>query len=953
MSFIVRIRGVCRVTMKMSALTVLLCTPRAAVSGDQEFYEIRTNKTDFKYFELGKHVPSRSGGRIYPHARLVVAPDIGLPMEIDPRRGEHMYCNTQVYGIGGSAPPRGPGTPGGGVNSKESYYFPWTSNICETRDRDRDPEFCPSGRLEHLGQDCRPPTPTATPKYFVTAVDGGTVSWEGAPSGVSIKNDKFIWTYLHMDGRLVRLRDRVAKGQRLGKVWLHGSGAIHVHIGVHFKDRDAYTRFDPLPSLIVAYQKALGNGFRIEPDGNLAYDPKFEIREGASVACQAASARPSFGTETAFSFESLWCHNGSIVGLVRAGTSRKFVYFKPKSTDLEAAVRNAPVLFEGSDQSGIYEGTMRHYSLRCGNTTFDVSGRFEEHGEGGISKTVTVTGTRSSFPSPASCDPVPVNETLQFAFMGAYESGGGQPQPSPDPEPQPDPAPVTPGYSSYWKYFGSELGLEEDGDKRTFVFEKVSGVLEGHAQRGDTLFDGVKKGNRLKGLVTLFYKNCEPREFMFQGPLQNNGRRAVLEGTRDKLSPSCARMGTTRHRIELSHLRDTKPGPVPNKPDKPDAQPGEHPGGGVIASCADSEREPNLGTEKTHQFSSLWCLNRSIVGLVENENERQLVYFKPKPNIRDLVKTDPVVFKGTEIDGRYSGMGFWLDGRCGAQSFYMSGGEAMQGSARTIELRGRRPLFTIGCENPTLIDEVRTFTYIRDLGADELPVAAPTDFNLPEPANLDRLEKVRLYSTYYYVYQGTHSQNDADFALFNKQLNSFRVRLPNNPWCKAAVEGTVRINVRGSDERGFNFADTGNAPRRPNCQGLFSPSVNATAVAKSLWLELPQDAKFGFGNSHNIRLVPFRSIAADPRFRTGTVLYIPSLRDKPFGSSTPQIKHDGYVYVADRGGAIRGTHIDFFTGMQATNPFPAIIKSVPSGTFEAVVITDNAIRESLERLHKR
>jgi 3D (Asp-Asp-Asp) domain-containing protein len=71
-------------------------------------------------------------------------------------------------------------------------------------------------------------------------------------------------------------------------------------------------------------------------------------------------------------------------------------------------------------------------------------------------------------------------------------------------------------------------------------------------------------------------------------------------------------------------------------------------------------------------------------------------------------------------------------------------------------------------------------------------------------------------------------------------------------------------------------------------------------------------APYGLGSRNN-PLVPFRSIATDPKvIPYGTVLYIP----KAVGAKLPDgSTHDGYFMAADCGGGIKGLRLDLFTGL--------------------------------------
>lgn len=430
-----------------------LATHQAAAT--DEFHKLRTNKTDFKHFDLGAHAPPRSGRTPFPLARFVAAPDIGLPMEIDPKAGEHMYCNTQVYNLGGFHAPTGPGTPGGGFDSEENYYFPWTSNFCEKRGRHPNNKVCGTQYTEHMGQDCRPPKPMAR-EYWVTAVDDGIAGDIGAAHSIAIKNDRFRWVYLHMKDRQVRPGQQVRKGQRLGKVSnvMQGGTTIHLHIELKFNDKGQYRQLDPLPSLIAAYHRALGNAVPVNEDGTLAYDPRFEMRgpAAASASLCGAENRPSIGAETQFTFSALWCHNGSLMGLVEDGAARKFVYYKPRNDDLVLSVKGDPVLVEAGVSDAKWSGKARHYSGRCGNRQFDVAGAASADG-----KSLQISGKRDSFTGKTCDDVSKVTENLAFTYVGSYPPPSVETGPAPSPQaPATAPAPVAQTPSAPLPGTGSE-----------------------------------------------------------------------------------------------------------------------------------------------------------------------------------------------------------------------------------------------------------------------------------------------------------------------------------------------------------------------------------------------------------------------------------------------------------------------------------------------------------------
>jgi 3D (Asp-Asp-Asp) domain-containing protein len=102
-------------------------------------------------------------------------------------------------------------------------------------------------------------------------------------------------------------------------------------------------------------------------------------------------------------------------------------------------------------------------------------------------------------------------------------------------------------------------------------------------------------------------------------------------------------------------------------------------------------------------------------------------------------------------------------------------------------------------------------------------------------------------------------------------------------------------------------------------------------------------------------LVPYRTIAVDSSqtpIPFGTVIYIPEARGKEITLPSGEVvKHDGYFFAADSGNLIKGSHIDVFSGVSTSNPFPEFVKSRSTETFTAYVINDSGIAEELNRTH--
>lgn len=222
------------------------------------------------------------------------------------------------------------------------------------------------------------------------------------------------------------------------------------------------------------------------------------------------------------------------------------------------------------------------------------------------------------------------------------------------------------------------------------------------------------------------------------------------------------------------------------------------------------------------------------------------------------------------------------------------------------------------------------------------------DFTFEPPNVASELTSVSLWSTQYYIHQfqsggtipivyadGTYSGLSADTCDF----------------CSASLEGTAYVIDSTGNITVINFAKTGDSTFVDcrTCNKYAKSKLNVESWGKTLWQKSD-----GYGNGvKNFKLIPFRTIAVDKDFIPyGTVIFIPQAKGKviylPKGE---KVIHDGYFFAGDTGGAIKKNHIDIFTGIYSGNPFPEIIQSIETKTFEAVIVTDSTIINTLTQKH--
>lgn len=223
-------------------------------------------------------------------------------------------------------------------------------------------------------------------------------------------------------------------------------------------------------------------------------------------------------------------------------------------------------------------------------------------------------------------------------------------------------------------------------------------------------------------------------------------------------------------------------------------------------------------------------------------------------------------------------------------------------------------------------------------------------FDFPEPTDAQS-KKLTLWSTFYFVHQAKVSNATDAITLKDSNGNSLGIKLSQKDWCTAALEGTVQVSIDSNTSKTFNFAKQGTTAHA-KCKSFFPSLKDSVIQAMNRSLFAVAKGHYGDGSGGFI-LVPYRTIAVDKTvIPLGTLIYIPSVRGKevilPSGT---KIKHDGYFFAADVGGAIKQNHIDTFLGITRKNPFPHV-KSDKTKTFEAFTINDSKIKDALKALHK-
>ncbi|RYG35872.1 MAG: hypothetical protein EON93_05970, partial [Burkholderiales bacterium] len=229
------------------------------------------------------------------------------------------------------------------------------------------------------------------------------------------------------------------------------------------------------------------------------------------------------------------------------------------------------------------------------------------------------------------------------------------------------------------------------------------------------------------------------------------------------------------------------------------------------------------------------------------------------------------------------------------------------------------------------------------------PIERAVGFTLDEPTPSTMGPDLRLWATHYHtpIVKAAPEAISAAFPLIGRKGDAISAPLSQRDWCEAALQGSVSIQT-GSSSKAFVYVDS-NGPEQTNCDeflGSLSDGVkNATRRARFMAVSHP----LGCG-VRNLPLMPFRTIAVDPDvIPLESVVFVPELRGRKFELNDRAYIHDGYLFAGDRGGAIKGKHIDVFLIDDHYAPLEDLFASTDTRTFTAhVVDKDDAMAKAVK-----
>ncbi len=216
-------------------------------------------------------------------------------------------------------------------------------------------------------------------------------------------------------------------------------------------------------------------------------------------------------------------------------------------------------------------------------------------------------------------------------------------------------------------------------------------------------------------------------------------------------------------------------------------------------------------------------------------------------------------------------------------------------------------------------------------------------FSYLEPKISELGKEMNLWATYYYTAE--KKEEKGDYPLRNMKSEILGPYFSKKSWCMIALEGSVRVIDLKGESKTYNYAGT-TSDSAINCKEFFKYDVSKTKFNEA-------QGPWGDGLLNQYILSPFRTLATDANvIKPGTVVYIPSARGTSLKLPNGKIvNHDGYFFAGDKGGAIKGNHIDVFIGTDLDAPYFKWIGSKESKTFKAYIVNDPKIIAELTTLH--
>lgn len=257
---------------------------------------------------------------------------------------------------------------------------------------------------------------------------------------------------------------------------------------------------------------------------------------------------------------------------------------------------------------------------------------------------------------------------------------------------------------SYWNYEGSILAYMTSGGYGEMLFVEPSDAMAARGVKTGTSFleasfDGKSSAN---GSVYAFTARCAPEFYEASLRFDKDRRRLTGKGKRPRLDKTCQPAGTANEEFTLEYVAAGNDTDTIRNRFRIDVAP-------FAARFEQARAEARDGRSiDDAPITSYWDHNGSIMGLARFEDQRSIVYVKPRRVLASIgIEAFTLLFQGRTDDGHtYVGESYSFSGACEPAAYPVRGTVSADNS--TIVLEGKAPrrdrsCATIGSKNERMV----------------------------------------------------------------------------------------------------------------------------------------------------------------------------------------------------------------------------------------------------------
>lgn len=240
---------------------------------------------------------------------------------------------------------------------------------------------------------------------------------------------------------------------------------------------------------------------------------------------------------------------------------------------------------------------------------------------------------------------------------------------------------------SYWSHEGSILAYMASEGYGQMVFVEPSDAMAARGVETGTTFLEASFGgeNAAEGSVYAFTARCAPEYYEASLRFDKDRRRLSGKGKRPRLDKTCRSSGTANEEFTLEYVAAGNDTEAVRGRFRVDVAP-------FAARFEQAKAEAQNGRSiDDAPITSYWDHNGSTMGLARFEDQRSIVYVKPRRVLASVgIEEFTVLFEGRTDDGHtYVGEAYSFSGACEPAAYPVRGTVSADNS--TIVLEGKAP----------------------------------------------------------------------------------------------------------------------------------------------------------------------------------------------------------------------------------------------------------------------